>query len=65
MKEALVEVGDFKIGRRIINKVGLADDTAIIPKTQDMTTRLVVTERNYGMEIDIKKSQVMRVSRSN
>ena len=33
MKEALTEVGDFKIGGRIINKVIFADDTAIIAKT--------------------------------
>ena len=30
MKEALAEVGDFKIGGRIINKVKFADDLAII-----------------------------------
>ena len=30
MKEAITEVKDFKIGGRIINKVILADDTAII-----------------------------------
>ena len=45
MKEALAEVGDFKIGGRIINKVRFADDTAIIGKTQeelqDMVNRLV------------------------
>ena len=35
MKEALAEVGDFKIGRRIINKVRFADDTAIIAKSQE------------------------------
>ena len=29
MKEALTEVGDFKIGGRIINKVRFADDTAV------------------------------------
>ena len=34
MKEALAEVGDFKIGARIINTVRFADDTAIIAKTQ-------------------------------
>jgi hypothetical protein len=34
MKEALAEVGDFKIGVKIINKVRFADDTAIITKTQ-------------------------------
>jgi len=69
MKEALTEVGDSKIGRRIINKVRFADDTAIIAKTQeelqDMVDRLVNTGRKYGMEINIHKSQVMEVSRSN
>ena len=29
MKEALVEVGDFKIGGRIIIKVRFVDDTAL------------------------------------
>jgi Reverse transcriptase (RNA-dependent DNA polymerase). len=66
MKEALAEVGDFKIGGRIINKVKIADDTAIIARTQeelqDMVNRLVGTRRKYGMEINIHKSQVMRVS---
>ena len=69
MKEALTEVGDFKIGGRIINKVRFADDKAIIAKTQeelqDMVNRLVNTGRKCGMEINIDKSQVMRVSRSN
>ena len=49
MKEALAEVGDFKIGGRIINKVTIAGDTAIIAKTQeelqDMVNRLVDTGR--------------------
>ena len=35
IKEALTEVGDFKIGGRIINKARFADDTAIIAKTQE------------------------------
>jgi hypothetical protein len=35
MKVALAEVGDFKIGRSITNKVRVADDTAIIAKTQE------------------------------
>ena len=42
---------------------------AIIAKTQeelqDMVNTLVDTGRKYGMEINIDKSQVMRVSRSN
>ena len=69
MKEALTEIGDFKIGGRNINKVRFTDDTAIIAKIkkelQDMVNRLVYTGRKYGMEINIDKSQVMRVSRSN
>ena len=32
---------------------------------QDMVNRLVDTGRKYGMEMNIDKSQVMRVSRSN
>ena len=32
---------------------------------QDMVNRLVDSGRKYGMEINIDKSQVMRVSRSN
>ena len=34
MKEAFPEIGDFKIGGRIINKVRFTDDMAIIAKTQ-------------------------------
>ena len=49
--------------------VKFADDTAIIAKTQeelqDMVNRLVDTGRKYGVEINIDKSQVMRVFRSN
>ena len=56
-KEALAEVGDFKIGGRIINKVRFADDTAIIAQEelQDMVNRLFVTGRKYGKEINIDK----------
>ena len=67
-KEALAEVWEFKIGGRIINKVRFADDTAIRAKTQEelqnMVNRLVDTERKYGMEINIDKSQVMKVPRT-
>ena len=69
MKEALAEVGFFKIGGRIINKVRYADDKENISKTQeelqDMGNKLVDTERKYSMEINIDISQVMRVSRRN
>jgi Reverse transcriptase (RNA-dependent DNA polymerase). len=35
MKEAIAEVGNFKIGRRIINKVRFVDNTAIKDKSQE------------------------------
>ena len=62
MKEALVEVDDFKIGGRIINKVRFADDTAIIAKIQgelqDMVNKIGWQGKEYGKEINIDKSQV-------
>ena len=67
--EALIEVRDFKIRGRIIDKVRFANDIAIIAKTQeelqDMVNNFVDNGRKYGMEINIDKSQVMSVSRSN
>ena len=52
IREALAEVGDFKIGRRVIN-FRFANDTAIVANTQeelqDMVNRLVDTGRKYGM----------------
>ena len=69
MKEALAEVGDFKIGERIINNVRFVDSTAVISKTleelQEMVNRLIDTGRKYGMKINIDKSQVIRVNRGN
>ena len=66
MKEALPEFWDFKIGRRIINKVRFAD---IMAKTQeelqDVVNSLVDTGMKYDIEINIEKPQVRRVSRSN
>jgi Reverse transcriptase (RNA-dependent DNA polymerase). len=64
MKEALAEVGDFKIGEKIINKVRFVDNMAIIAITQeelqDMVNRLFNTGGRYGMENNIDKSQAMR-----
>ena len=68
-EKSLTEGGDFKIGTRSIIKARFVYDIAIIAKTQeelqDMLNRLVDTKRKYGMEINIDKSQIMRVSRSN
>ena len=69
MKEGIAEVEDFEIGGRVINRVRFADNTVIIAKTQeelqDMAKRLFDTGRKYGMEIDIDKPQVARVSTRN
>jgi Reverse transcriptase (RNA-dependent DNA polymerase). len=49
--------------------VRFADDTAIIAipqeELQNKANRLADTGRKYGMEINIDKSQVMRVSKIN
>ena len=58
-------VWDFKIRGRVINKVRFADDMSITAKSQeelqDIVNRLVHIWRNDVMEININKSQVMRV----
>ena len=58
----------FKFGGGISHICGWCGYYSL-PKTQeelqDMVNRLVETGRKYGMEINIDKSQVMRVSRSN
>ena len=59
MKEALTEVGDFKIGRRIINKVRFAKTQE---ELQDMVNRLVNTERSVVRKSTLTKSQVIIVS---
>ena len=65
MKEALAEVGDFKIGGRIINKVRFGGDTAIIAKTQeelqDMVNRLVDTGNNYSFINSILKEIIIAI----
>ena len=65
MKEALAEVGDFKIGGRIINKFRSVDDTTIITKTREGLQDTIDTGRKYGIKINIDISQVVRLSRSN
>ena len=59
MKEALAQVGNFKIGGRIINKARFVDAMAIIAKTQeelhDMLNRFFDTGRKYCLAINITK----------
>ena len=53
IKETLVEVRDWKIGGRIINKVRYVNDMVITAETQeeleDMVNRLVYIGRKYDL----------------
>jgi len=66
-KEALEGLGDFKIGGQIIHTVKYADDLVLLAKEgkvlQDMIDKLIEIERCYGMEMNVEKTKVMRISR--
>jgi len=66
-KEALEGLGDFQIGGQIIHTVKYADDLVLLAKEekvlQDMIDKLIEIERCYGMEINVEKTKVMRISR--
>ena len=66
-KEALEGLGDFKIGGQIIRTVKYADDLVLLAKEekvlQDMIDKLIEIGRRYGMEINVEKTKVMRISR--
>jgi len=66
-KEALEGVGDFETGGQIIHTVKYADDLVLLAKEekvlQDMIDKLIEIGRCYGMEMDVEKTKVMRISR--
>jgi hypothetical protein len=66
-KEALEAFGDFKIGGKIIHAVKYADDLVLLAKeekvVQDMVDELIETGGCYGMEMNVEKTKVMRISR--
>ena len=66
-KEALEVLGDFKIGGQVIHTVKYADDLVLQAKEekvlQDMIDKLIEIGRCYGMEINVEKTKVMRISR--
>jgi hypothetical protein len=66
-KEALEGFEDFKIGGQIIHTVKYADDLVLLAKEekvlQDMTDKLIKIGRCYGMEKNVEKTKVMRISR--
>jgi hypothetical protein len=65
-KEVLVRLWDFKIGQ-FIHAVKYADDLVLLAKEeavlQDTTERLSETVRCYGMEMNVEKPKVIRISR--
>jgi len=60
-KEALEELGDFKIGGKIINTVKFADDLELLAKEekvlQDMIDELIEIGGRYGMEMNVGKQK--------
>jgi hypothetical protein len=66
-KKALEGFGDFKIGGQIIQTVKYADDLVLLAKEekvlQDMIDKLIEIGRYYGMEMNVVKTNVMRISR--
>jgi len=66
-KKALEGFGDFKIGGQIIHTVKYADDLVLLAKEgkvlQDIIDKLNEIGRCYGMEMNMEKSKVMRISR--
>jgi len=66
-KGALEGLGDYKIGGQIIHTVKYADDLVVLAKEekmlQDMIDKLIEIGRCYGMEMNVEKTKVMRISR--
>ena len=66
-KEALERFGDFKIGGQIIHTMKYADELVLLPREgkvlQDMIDKQIEIGRCYGMEMNVEKTKVMRISR--
>jgi hypothetical protein len=66
-KEDLEECRDFKIGGQFIQTVKYADDLVLLAKEekmlQDMIDKLIEIGRCYGMEMNVEKTKVMRISK--
>jgi len=66
-KKAPEGFGDFKIGGQINHTVKYADDLVLLAKEekvlQDMIDKLTEIEGCYGMEMNVEKTKVMRLSR--
>jgi hypothetical protein len=62
-KEALEWFGDFKIRGQVICTVKYADDLVLLAREENMVDRLIEIGRRCGMEMNVEKSKVMRISR--
>jgi hypothetical protein len=66
-KKALEGFGDFKIGGQIIHTVKYADDIVLLAKEekvpQYMIDKLIEIGRCYGVEMNVEKTKLMRISR--
>src|SRR5215469_12985860 len=66
-REALDGLGDLNIGGQIIQTVKYADDFVLMAKEetvlQGMIDKLIEIGRCYGMEMNVEKTKVMRISR--
>jgi len=66
-KEAPDGLGDFNIEGQIIQTVKYADDLVLMTKEetvlQGMIDKLIEIGRCYGMEVNVGKAKVMRISR--
>jgi hypothetical protein len=66
-KKALEGFGDFKIGGQVICTVKYADDLVLLAREetvlQGMIDRLIEIGRRCGMEINVGKTKVMKISR--
>ena len=66
-KEALDGLGDFNIGGQIIQTVKYADDLVLMGMAetvlQGMIDKLIEIGSCYGMEMNVEKTKVMRISR--
>ena len=64
--QKLKNVG-YKIGRQIIHTVKYADDLVLLTKEenvlQKMIDKLIEIGGSYGMEMNVEKTKVMRISR--
>jgi retron-type reverse transcriptase len=66
-KEALKGFREFKIGGKIIHTVKYAEEPVLLTKEekvlQDMIDKLIEIGRCYGMEMNVEKTKLMRISK--